>query len=102
MIAFDFVSEPGQLTVKIRGELEYSAIEACLPLMAEFKQSEAKKFVAELSGLEFIDSSGLGILISIRNSAQKTGAEFVIRGAKDQVAQALQTTRFDILATLEK
>jgi anti-anti-sigma factor len=98
---YELASEGDSRVVRLVGELGFADIEACQPFMAAFKEASARRFVADLSRLEAIDSSGLGVLISIRNSALRCGAEFVIKGAHGDVAATLAMTRFEVLATLE-
>jgi anti-anti-sigma factor len=87
--------------VRFRGELGFADMEACQPIMAAFKTVTAERFVVDLAMLDFIDSSGLGVLVSIRNSAVRRGAAFVIKGARGEVASVLKMTRFDVLAIFE-
>ena len=101
MFNLELVRGPNDVTVKLRGELDYAMIEACLPVMAEVKQITAARYIADVSELSAIDSSGLGMLISLRNASVKAGGTFHVRGARGQVAETLKLTRFDVLATLE-
>ena len=102
-MAFDIelIRGPDSVTVRLQGELDYAMIETCLPVLAEVKQITAARYVADVSDLSAIDSSGLGMLISLRNAAVKAAATFHIRGARGQVAETLKLTRFEVLATLE-
>jgi anti-anti-sigma factor len=103
-MAFDLelIRGPDSVTVKLRGELDYAMIETCLPVLAEVKQiTAAARYIADLSELSAIDSSGLGMLISLRNASVKAGGAFHIRGAHGQVAETLKLTRFEVLATLD-
>ena len=98
---YQLVTEGDSHTVRLSGELGFADIDACRPIMEAYRNSEAKRFVVELSRLIAIDSSGLGVLISIRNSAIRRGAAFVLKGARGEVASTLKMTRFDVLATFE-
>jgi anti-sigma B factor antagonist len=51
--------------------------------------------VADLEKVTFIDSSGLGALVEARQTAGRSGSEFVIRGATGAVARVLDMTRPD-------
>lgn len=97
----DLKQDGTSLTVWFSGELEFADIEACQPIMAECREAAVQRFVVDLSKLEVIDSSGLGVLISIRNSAVRRDAEFAIKGARGDVAAMLKMARFDALATFE-
>jgi anti-anti-sigma factor len=96
-----YAVEGDDCVVRITGELGFADIEACRPMMAEVRETSAKRYVVDLARLVSIDSSGLGVLISIRNTAVRRGAEFIIRSARGEVASTLKMTRFDVLATFE-
>ncbi|NYJ01837.1 anti-sigma B factor antagonist [Nocardioides thalensis] len=53
------------------------------------------KIVVELSGVEFIDSSGLGALIGGLKSARQASGDLRIAGASEQVATVLGLTNLD-------
>ena len=46
----------------------------------------------DLSGVTFIDSSGLGALVSIRNAADSAGREMSLLGASASVVRLLELT----------
>lgn len=89
------------ITVKMSGELTYTMIEMCMPIMTEVKSISTDKYIVDVSRLDSIDSSGLGVLVSIRNAATKHQKKLHISGAHGQVAEILKMTRFDVLAVLE-
>ncbi|MEJ0072005.1 MAG: STAS domain-containing protein [Pseudomonadota bacterium] len=95
------IVETDAVTVKLKGELDYSVIETALQTMVEVKKVNTRRYVADLSELTVIDSSGLGVLISMRNASTKHGGTFVIRGARGDVANMLKICRFDVLASIE-
>jgi stage II sporulation protein AA (anti-sigma F factor antagonist) len=52
------------LTVRLSGELDHSAAKGMRrELDALIAQTDAKKLVFDLKGLEFMDSSGIGLII---------------------------------------
>ncbi len=64
------------------------------------------RFLLDLGQLEFIDSSGLGCLVSCLRSAAKAGGALKITGLQAYVAKLFETTRldrvFEIFADREK
>jgi anti-anti-sigma factor len=101
MLNIELKHEADSVTVEMGGKLVFSTIATCLPVMNKIKQITAKSYIADLGSLTTIDSSGLGMLISIRNSATRCQGAFIIRGAHGQVAETLKAARFDLLATVE-
>ncbi len=51
--------------------------------------------VFDLSDIEFVDSSGLGMFIIARDSALKKNMEFSIRGARDEVKRLFAIAKFN-------
>jgi anti-sigma B factor antagonist len=90
-LRFDSSREGDVVVVRLSGQLDLAnrdhvtmAILDCL--------HDAEAVVADLSGLTFMDSSGLSSLIRCRKVAAASGREFSVRGAAGQVAQVLTIT----------
>ncbi len=83
----DIVQISGRLEAANRDELK-KAVDARLA-------DRQSKFLLDLGQLEFIDSSGLGCLVSCLRSAAKAGGAFKIVSLKDYVAKLFETTRLD-------
>jgi anti-sigma B factor antagonist len=68
---------------------------------AEFRSAMAvvvargiKRFVIDIGGVEFVDSTGLGALVSTLKASGPTGA-VVVAGANESVAILFKLTRMD-------
>jgi anti-sigma B factor antagonist len=92
-MGLDFVAQPtgDELVFELAGELDLAgrdelaeAVIAALP--------GASTVVMDLSGLRFIDSSGLSALLRCRQSARDLGRQFFICGASGAVARVLEMT----------
>lgn len=53
--------------------------------------------VFDLTGLEFVDSSGLGMFLIARDVALPRGVEIELHGAQDAVKRILQIAKFQTL-----
>jgi anti-sigma B factor antagonist len=51
--------------------------------------------VVDLSSVLFMDSTGLGALVAIRNAAQASGSEVLLRGPSSRVLRILEITGMD-------
>ena len=83
------------LTISLTGELTYkdhSVFNELLESVANFKP---KNVTCDLAGLEFIDSSGLGLLLLLNSQSEKTGWSLELANAGGQVAKMLQYTNID-------
>ncbi len=81
--------------IEIIGRLEAANRDA-LKKAVEAHLAEAQtKFLLDLGQLDFIDSSGLGCLVSCLRSADRAGGALKIVALQDYVAKLFETTRLD-------
>lgn len=73
--------------------------EACQQLLA--RNSVPKQIVFDFSQTTFIDSCGIGALVSNYKNAQNQGVEIILRGVGDPVMAVLKMTGLDQILTLE-
>ncbi len=88
----------GQVVVALRGELdvaEAAQVAASLAVVA----ASGRTVIADLAGLEFIDSSGLAALVSARRHARRAGCDLLLAAPQQQVLRMLAITRLlDVFA----
>jgi anti-anti-sigma factor len=65
------------------------------------KSSIPEQIIFDCSQTTFIDSCGIGALVSSHKSAREKGVELVLRGVPPQVMAVLQMTALDQILTLE-
>ncbi len=81
--------------VLLTGRLTFTDNDPFLDMMKVFEgHTREHRFVLDLSGLEFIDSSGLGMFLVARDTAVKNDYELVLRGAHKQVKKVLDIAKF--------
>jgi anti-sigma B factor antagonist len=95
-----------ETVVAVRGELDIgTAPELRAALMDAIEQHPGERLIADLEGLEFIDSAGLGILIGGRKRAQAAGGDLVLVSTGRNVRKILEVTGltrvFEIHSSLE-
>jgi anti-sigma B factor antagonist len=78
------ISVGGELDLAVAGSLEKELEQAL--------SSMATRIVVDLHDLEFIDSTGLGVLVSAHRRATDSGLEFGIVNPSSQVSRLLQLT----------
>lgn len=77
------VSIAGELEL-VQGDKLEAAVRRLLP--------DVERVVVDLNGVTFMDSSGLGALIALRQAAEETGSEFALRGPTQAVTSVLELT----------
>lgn len=94
----DFSAATGTGVVRLAGRFDYTtgaqfmtAAEECVA------QAPAGEIRIDMSGLEYIDSSALGMLLMMRDKAQKLDKTIALVNARGRVREVIDTARFDRL-----
>jgi len=88
----DVRSERRASVIAVSGELDLASGPVLEKELAQAIQGNGDQVIVDLRGLEFMDSSGLSILVRAHGAAQDAGRRFVlIRGPK-QVQRLLSLT----------
>jgi len=83
------VQVEGQLTVGNRHELK-AAIQTAL-------DGGARKFALDCGGTDYIDSSGLGALVTIAKRIREAGGQIRLGGLNDDLRSLFELTKLDTL-----
>jgi len=59
------------------------------------RQPDLKNLILDLSGVPYIDSAGLGVILSAWAHSQRTGSKFAVTNVSDRVRVMLNMTRVD-------
>lgn len=99
-----FVRQGKTLIIQLSGELLFTnASEIKEEIKAQIQSSD-ERLVLDLSELEFIDSSGVGVIISLLRRME--GERVIIASPQPKVARVFEITRLEkivpIYATLEE
>lgn len=87
--------DSGVVVIRPEGRLNMSVAPDLRDQLRRLVESGNTKVVVDLSGVEAIDSSGLGALISGLKSARQDGGDLRIAGAGVQVTSVLELTNLD-------
>ena len=63
--------------VYLHGEMDFYSIEAFKPKLARVRQAGVNNFIFDLNGTRYIDSTGLGFLISMYRELKGSGGRLV-------------------------
>jgi anti-sigma B factor antagonist len=90
--------EDGAKVIAVTGDLDMATTDQLRDaLMKARRDSEAPRLIIDLSGVDFIDSSGLAVLIAV----SRTGVSVVLRGTSHAVQRAVEVTGLTDLFELE-
>jgi anti-anti-sigma factor len=81
-------NEEGVPVVTIEGELDLSTVDAVRRVLTPVVDSEPERIVLDLRGLEFMDSSGIALMLSVANRVPTVE----LRHPSDIIRQVIQIT----------
>ena len=87
--------------VHLTGRLTFNDHAKLRALIKEMVQNAAKRQVLDLSGLEFVDSAGIGMLLIAREELSNLDKQFVLRKASGQVKRVLTVAQLGKLISIE-
>ena len=83
------ISVDGQLIVANRQELKQAVLEAL--------ENGESKFVVDFEQTGYIDSSGLGVLVSVSKKIREAGGDLRLSGLNEDLRMLFELTKLDTL-----
>jgi anti-sigma B factor antagonist len=88
--------------IRVTGELDLSVIGLVDREMERAEATDASKIVLDLDGLEFMDASGIRLLLHLSERSQGNGRRLrITRAGAPQVRRVLEVTGVDELLPFE-
>jgi anti-sigma B factor antagonist len=87
--------EPGVYVVEFYGELDLAGSEVAADALRSGAETDVEAIIVDLSGLEFIDSSGLRVLVEAFRSERQDGNRLCFLRGSDSVQRVMELTRLD-------
>ena len=78
--------------VTVAGELEFGTAASLRTALIDLSQQGCDPLVVDLAGLEFIDSTGLSLLIQAKQRFESQGRRFALRRPTHRVLRVLETS----------
>ncbi|HEV2998965.1 MAG TPA: STAS domain-containing protein [Solirubrobacteraceae bacterium] len=79
--------------LRLRGELDVASASRLEQALADVTQDAPRIVVVDLGGVEFMDSTGLRVVLSANERAQEAAQEFALVEGPPQVQRLLELTR---------
>jgi len=86
------VGVDGQLIVGNRHDLKKKVLDAM--------EAGERKFVVDFTATGYIDSSGLGVLVSLAKKVREAGGDLRLAGLNEDLRTLFELTKLDTLFTL--
>lgn len=90
-----------QLLVRLSGRLTFNNHADFRGMVREIQESAAPQVTIDLSGLTFIDSAGLGMLLIAREELLDADRSLTLRGAEGQVKRVFEVARLSQIVQFE-
>ena len=91
----------GTVVVRLRGELDMATAPGLTRALTTALDERPPALVLDLSELNFVDSTGIRVLITACRRAGSEGCSFVVRSPRRPVLKALRLTGVDRLMVIE-
>ena len=100
-MSFPLWRENGTTVVGIDGALDVSTRQELKGLVLEAVERGERAFRLDFSRTGFVDSSGLGVLLSLNKKIKETGGAVAFTGLSEDLRHLLELTRLDTLFRIE-
>ena len=87
--------EPGAGVIAIRGEVTGFAEEALMNAYSEASGNDGGVILLDFSGLEYMNSTGIGLLVTLLIRAQRQQQRLMACGLSDHYRQIFDLTRLN-------
>ena len=91
----------GTTVVRLHGDLDMASAPGLTRALSSALDAGPPALVVDLSELDFVDSTGIRVLITACRRAGNEGCSFVVRGPRRPVLKALRLTGVDRLMVIE-
>ncbi|MCU1487452.1 MAG: Anti-sigma factor antagonist RsbV [Actinomycetia bacterium] len=91
-IAIEGAVTGGLAAVAVRGELDIRSAPDLRAWLAKALDDGVARIVIDLAGVEFMDSSGLGVLVGAHKRLARVGGRLSVVGVSTAVARLLSVT----------
>ena len=99
----DFENNGDELRVLINGEIDhYSAVRIRAEIDAKIFETHPSNTVLELSKIDFMDSSGIGLVMGRYARMQSIGGKLTVRAPSDRVERILRLAGIERIVNIEK
>ncbi len=81
--------------VSIRGEIDIYSIEKFRDTIEEKIKTQASEIILDCSELSYMDSTGMGVLIELRNKTKELGQKIIMMNPRPNIRKLLALTGVD-------
>lgn len=87
-------------TLELAGDLDLATVQPARDRLAGLDLHRRQIVELDLSDVTYCDSSGLSLLVEVREALDSSGGQLVLRGVSDRLRRALEITGLDATFTI--
>jgi HptB-dependent secretion and biofilm anti anti-sigma factor len=90
----------GTFNLTLSGKFTFADHPEFREILAKIGEDDVRQIVLQMSGVEFVDSAALGMLLLARDEAEKHNKSLILSGATGQVKKMFEMAKFSNLFTI--
>lgn len=94
-LRIQITGEGPRRTVRLGGECDIASAPELREALVELHEQDVREVVLDLSALDFLDSSGIGVIVSALKRLRESGGDLRVTGAQGPVRKVLELTGLD-------
>lgn len=98
----EIVKKKNAALVRVAGEVDMFTSPGLRDTLVSFFKKKAAAVVVDLSGVSYMDSSGIATLVEGLQWSRKNNRQFILAGLGDTVFNALSLTKLDHVFTIHE
>lgn len=94
--------EEEHLNVFLSGDLDINSVETFKDDILEKSKNIDKDVIIDLKDLEYIDSTGIGAIMTVYNDVKKKNRSLTVKNANRNIAKLFKITELDKIFNMEE
>jgi len=90
---YAFDSLGGTLQIRVTGRMTHADHKGFREILGRINEADAQRVVFDLTAVEFLDSSALGMLLIVRDASVQQKRAIVLKGASGQVENLMKIAK---------
>jgi anti-sigma B factor antagonist len=99
-LSLESTTVAGRTVLVVGGEIDTYTAPTLRDRLADLLDSGASTVIVDLSGVDFLDSTGLGVLVAGRDRAIQFGGDLPLVCAEDRILRLFRITGLDTVFTI--
>jgi len=91
----DFVVDGDKIIVTLSGSMHVEDAGVLRTKLLECTEQGSRFFLIDMAGLDYLDSTGLGVLVTIHKRALQNNGVVTLRGLSGRVKELFELTRLN-------